>query len=247
MQRISVALAVFGSIRVPATLPRLSVAGLLLAFGLTAAVATADGVAAWSLGATGGYTSNRVATLQRAACRRGLAGLEQGRHSGKAAGQRKASRPASTRAISTATRRVSRAARAAISAATRPGTARATPGPRRTARPAEGGRRLTPARGVPVPAGGLLHPAPRSGPLRGRFRSVGVTMLRARPLSGPTAYGAFLGCVIAAAFAMGGSTPSPPSGSPDPGARRRIGCPRGVVELDPTTGSSAPPRPARRS
>ena len=90
MQRISVALAVFGSIRIPATLPRLSVAGLLLAFGLTAAVATAVGVAAWSLGATGGYTSDRVATLQQAAYQRGLtAGLEQGRHSGKAAGQRK--------------------------------------------------------------------------------------------------------------------------------------------------------------
>ena len=90
MQRISVALAVFGSIRIPATLPRLSVAGLLLAFGLTAAVATAVGVAAWSLGATGGYTSDRVATLQRAAYQRGLAaGLERGRHSGKAAGQRK--------------------------------------------------------------------------------------------------------------------------------------------------------------
>ena len=65
-------------------------AGLLLAFGLTAAVATAVGVAAWSLGATGGYASNRVATLQQAAYQRGLtAGLEQGRHSGKAAGQRK--------------------------------------------------------------------------------------------------------------------------------------------------------------
>jgi hypothetical protein len=90
MQRITVALAVFGSIRIPATLPRLSVAGLLLAFGLTAAVATAVGVAAWSLGATGGYTSDRVATLQQAAYQRGLAaGLERGRHSGKAAGQRK--------------------------------------------------------------------------------------------------------------------------------------------------------------
>ena len=90
MQRISVALAVFGSVRIPATLPRLSVAGLLLAFGLTAAVGTAVGVAAWSLGATGGYTSERVATLQQAAYQRGLvAGLERGRHSGKAAGKRK--------------------------------------------------------------------------------------------------------------------------------------------------------------
>jgi flagellar biosynthesis/type III secretory pathway protein FliH len=66
------------------------VAGLLLAFGLTAAVATAVGVAAWSVGATGGYTAERVASMQRAAYERGLAaGLEQGRHSGKAAGQRK--------------------------------------------------------------------------------------------------------------------------------------------------------------
>jgi len=90
LQRISVALAVFGSIRIPATLPRLSVAGLLLAFGLTAAVATAVGVAAWSLGATGGYTAERVATLQSAAYQRGLAaGLERGREHGKAAGQRK--------------------------------------------------------------------------------------------------------------------------------------------------------------
>jgi flagellar biosynthesis/type III secretory pathway protein FliH len=90
MQRISVALAVFGSVRIPATLPRLSVAGLLLAFGLTAAVATAVGVAAWSLGTTGGYTSERVATLQQSAYQRGLAaGLSRGRHSGKAAGQRK--------------------------------------------------------------------------------------------------------------------------------------------------------------
>ena len=65
-------------------------AGLLLAFGLTAAVATAVGVAAWSLGATGGYTSDRVATLQQDANQRGLtAGIEQGRHSCKAAGQRK--------------------------------------------------------------------------------------------------------------------------------------------------------------
>ena len=65
-------------------------AGLLLAFGLTAAVATAVGVAAWSLGATGGYTAERVATLQSAAYQRGLAaGLERGREHGKAAGQRK--------------------------------------------------------------------------------------------------------------------------------------------------------------
>jgi hypothetical protein len=90
LQRISVALAVFGSIRIPATLPRLSVAGLLLAFGLSAAVATAVGVAAWSLGATGGYTAERVAQLQRAAYDRGLAaGIERGRAHGKAAGQRK--------------------------------------------------------------------------------------------------------------------------------------------------------------
>jgi hypothetical protein len=90
LQRISVALAVFGSIRIPATLPRLSVAGLLLAFGLTAAVATAVGVAAWSLGTTGGYTADRVATLQSAAYQRGLAaGLQRGRDHGKAAGQRK--------------------------------------------------------------------------------------------------------------------------------------------------------------
>jgi hypothetical protein len=90
LQRISVALAVFGSVHIPAGLPRLSVAGLLLAFGLTAAVATAVGVAAWSLGATGGYTSQRVATLQRAAYDRGLAaGLTRGRAHGKAAGQRK--------------------------------------------------------------------------------------------------------------------------------------------------------------
>jgi hypothetical protein len=90
LQRISVALAVFGSVRIPATLPRLSVAGLLLAFGLSAAVATAVGVAAWSLGATGGYTAERVAQLQRAAYDRGLAaGIREGRQHGKAAGQRK--------------------------------------------------------------------------------------------------------------------------------------------------------------
>jgi hypothetical protein len=90
LQRISVALAVFGSIRIPATLPRLSVAGLLLAFGLSAAVATAVGVAAWSLGTTGGYTAERVAALQSAAYRDGLAaGLRRGREHGKAAGQRK--------------------------------------------------------------------------------------------------------------------------------------------------------------
>jgi hypothetical protein len=90
LQRISVALAVFGSIRIPAALPRLSVAGLLLAFGLTAAVATAVGVAAWSLGATGGYTADRVSQLQKAAYQSGLAaGLQQGRAHGKAAGQRK--------------------------------------------------------------------------------------------------------------------------------------------------------------
>jgi flagellar biosynthesis/type III secretory pathway protein FliH len=90
LQRISVALAVFGSIRIPATLPRLSVAGLLLAFGLTAAVATAVGVAAWSLGTTGGYTAERVAQIQRAAYQNGMAaGLERGRAHGKAAGQKK--------------------------------------------------------------------------------------------------------------------------------------------------------------
>jgi hypothetical protein len=90
LQRISVALAVFGSVRIPAALPRLSVAGLLLAFGLTAAVATAVGVAAWSLGATGGYTPARVAQLQHDAYQNGLtAGLRQGRAHGKAAGQRK--------------------------------------------------------------------------------------------------------------------------------------------------------------
>jgi hypothetical protein len=90
LQRISVALAVFGSIRIPATLPRLSVAGLLLAFGLSAAVATAVGVAAWSLGATSGYTADRVAALQSAAYRDGLAaGLRRGREHGKAAGRRK--------------------------------------------------------------------------------------------------------------------------------------------------------------
>jgi hypothetical protein len=90
LQRISVALAVFGSVRIPATLPRLSVAGLLLAFGLTAAVATAVGVAAWSLGATGGYTADRVSQLQRAAYDRGVAaGIREGRAHGKSAGQRK--------------------------------------------------------------------------------------------------------------------------------------------------------------
>jgi hypothetical protein len=90
LQRISVALAVFGSVRIPATLPRLSVAGLLLAFGLTAAVATAVGVAAWSLGTTGGYTAERVAQLQRAAYQRGLtAGLQRGREHGRSAGQKK--------------------------------------------------------------------------------------------------------------------------------------------------------------
>ncbi len=90
MQRISVALAVFGSVRIPAALPRLSVAGLLLAFGLSAAVATAVGVAAWSLGATGGYTADRVAQLQRAAYQRGLAaGLDRGQAHGKSAGRRK--------------------------------------------------------------------------------------------------------------------------------------------------------------
>jgi hypothetical protein len=90
LQRISVALAVFGSVRIPATLPRLSVAGLLLAFGLTAAVATAVGVAAWSLGTTGGYTAERVAQLQRDAYARGLtAGIRQGREHGKSAGQKK--------------------------------------------------------------------------------------------------------------------------------------------------------------
>jgi flagellar biosynthesis/type III secretory pathway protein FliH len=90
LQRISVALAVFGSIRIPATLPRLSVAGLLLAFGLSAAVATAVGVAAWSLGATGGYTADRVSQLQRAAYQRGFeAGRQEGRSHGKAAGRRK--------------------------------------------------------------------------------------------------------------------------------------------------------------
>jgi hypothetical protein len=81
---------VFGSVRIPATLPRLSVAGLLLAFGLTAAVATAVGVAAWSLGATGGYSSAKVAALQRDAYQRGVsAGVKEGRAHGKAAGQRK--------------------------------------------------------------------------------------------------------------------------------------------------------------
>jgi hypothetical protein len=90
LQRISVALVVFGSVRIPATLPRLSVAGLLLAFGLTAAVATAVGVAAWSLGTTGGYTAERVAQLQRDAYARGLtAGIRQGREHGKSAGQKK--------------------------------------------------------------------------------------------------------------------------------------------------------------
>jgi hypothetical protein len=90
LQRISVALAVFGSIRIPATLPRLSVAGLLLAFGLSAAVATAVGVAAWSLGTTGGYAPERVAQLQRDAYQRGLtAGIRQGREHGRAAGQKK--------------------------------------------------------------------------------------------------------------------------------------------------------------
>jgi hypothetical protein len=90
LQRISVALAVFGSVRIPATLPRLSVAGLLLAFGLSAAVATAVGVAVWSMGATGGYTAARVSQLQRDAYERGLAtGIRQGRAHGKAAGQRK--------------------------------------------------------------------------------------------------------------------------------------------------------------
>ncbi|HSD02927.1 MAG TPA: hypothetical protein VLB81_11180 [Gaiellales bacterium] len=80
----------FGSIRIPATLPRLSVAGLLLAFGLSAAVATAVGVAAWSLGATGGYTAQRVTALQRAAYDRGLeAGRRQGRAHGKSAGQKR--------------------------------------------------------------------------------------------------------------------------------------------------------------
>ena len=80
----------FGSVRIPATLPRLSVAGLLLAFGLTAAVATAVGVAAWSLGTTGGYTAERVAQLQRDAYARGLtAGIRQGREHGKSAGQKK--------------------------------------------------------------------------------------------------------------------------------------------------------------
>ena len=65
-------------------------AGLLLAFGLSAAVATAVGVAAWSLGATGGYTADRVAALQSAAYQHGLAaGLRRGREHGKAAGQRK--------------------------------------------------------------------------------------------------------------------------------------------------------------
>jgi hypothetical protein len=81
---------VFGSVRIPSALPRLSVAGLLLAFGLTAAVATAVGVAAWSLGTTGGYTSDRVAQLQRAAYDRGLeTGIRQGRQHGKSAGQKK--------------------------------------------------------------------------------------------------------------------------------------------------------------
>ena len=47
-------------------------AGLLLAFGLTAAVATAVGVAAWSLGTTGGYTADRVAQIQRAAYQNGM-------------------------------------------------------------------------------------------------------------------------------------------------------------------------------
>jgi hypothetical protein len=90
LQRISVALAVFGSVRIPSALPRLSVAGRLLAFGLTAAVATAVGVAAWSLGATGGYTAGHVAQLQRASYQNGLAaGLQQGRAHGKAAGRRK--------------------------------------------------------------------------------------------------------------------------------------------------------------
>ena len=62
-------------------------AGLLLAFGLTAAVATAVGVAAWSLGATGGYTSDRVATLQQAAYQR--KGFSSGEHKGYQHGYKK--------------------------------------------------------------------------------------------------------------------------------------------------------------
>jgi hypothetical protein len=55
------------------TLPRLSIAGLMLAFVLSATVATAVGVAAWSLGTSAGPSADAI---RKAAYQQGMAAGE---------------------------------------------------------------------------------------------------------------------------------------------------------------------------
>jgi hypothetical protein len=72
-----------------AGLPRVSVAGLVLAFMLAAALATAVGVAAWSLGQREMLTPDALAHIRTAAYADGLrAGVAQGRKAGLRAGHR---------------------------------------------------------------------------------------------------------------------------------------------------------------
>jgi flagellar biosynthesis/type III secretory pathway protein FliH len=85
----------FGTVRIPATLPRLSAASIMLTFALVCAVATAAGVAAWELRNTSTTSSHAVSQATRAAYERGFAagraqtattGLAKARHDSLAAG-----------------------------------------------------------------------------------------------------------------------------------------------------------------
>jgi flagellar biosynthesis/type III secretory pathway protein FliH len=65
--------------RPPVSLPRFSIAGLMLAFVLSATVATFVGVAAWSLGTSSGPTTADLASIRQAAYANGVtAGVQQG-------------------------------------------------------------------------------------------------------------------------------------------------------------------------
>jgi hypothetical protein len=75
-------------------LPRFSVAGLMLAFALAATLATAVGVAAWSLAATGPPPADELARARAVAYTRGQAvgyhaGRADGRHVGFLRGHRR--------------------------------------------------------------------------------------------------------------------------------------------------------------
>ena len=63
----------------PVSLPRLSLAGILLAFVLAAVLATFVGVGAWSLGTSSGPSTSDLAAARSSAYAQGLnAGLDRG-------------------------------------------------------------------------------------------------------------------------------------------------------------------------